>query len=79
MATIQIRDIPEEDYEVMRRRARRAGQSIQAYMRDRVQELASRPTADELTHRITAFHQANPRSRPLDPDEIVGAIEDHRR
>ncbi|MGH8775876.1 MAG: FitA-like ribbon-helix-helix domain-containing protein [Jiangellaceae bacterium] len=44
MATIQIREVPESAYEVIRRRARAAGQSIQAYMRDRVVELASRPT-----------------------------------
>ena len=32
MALIQIRDVPEETYETIRRRARAAGQSIQAYM-----------------------------------------------
>ncbi len=47
MATIQIREVPEEAYEVLRRRARRAGQSIQAYMRERVIELAARPTKEE--------------------------------
>lgn len=34
MATIQIRDIPEEDYESLRRDARAHGQSLQSYMRD---------------------------------------------
>lgn len=47
MATIQIREIPEDAYEVIRRRARAAGKSIQAYMRDQVIELAGHPTADE--------------------------------
>ncbi|GAA1838067.1 antitoxin VapB1 [Pseudonocardia ailaonensis] len=36
MATIQIRDIPDEDYETLSARARAAGQSLQVYMRDLV-------------------------------------------
>ncbi|MEQ3550693.1 antitoxin [Pseudonocardia nematodicida] len=48
MATIQIREIPEDVYEVIRARARAAGRSIQSYMRDVVIEAAARPTADEI-------------------------------
>jgi antitoxin FitA len=40
MATIQIRDIPDDVYEGIRERARAAGQSLQAYMRERVVEMA---------------------------------------
>ncbi|HET9842684.1 MAG TPA: hypothetical protein VFQ01_11825 [Nocardioides sp.] len=47
MATIQIRDLPEDAYEEIRRRARRAGRSIQSYMRLQVIELAAHPSADE--------------------------------
>jgi plasmid stability protein len=47
MATIQVRELPEESYEVLRRRARRAGQSIQLYMRDQLIALAARPTKEE--------------------------------
>jgi len=47
MATIQIRELPEDAYEIIRRRARAAGQSIQSYMRDQVIELASRRTKEE--------------------------------
>ncbi|MPY97927.1 MAG: antitoxin [Actinophytocola sp.] len=47
MATIQVRDLPEEAYETIRRRARAAGQSIQAYMRDQIVDLASQPTKEE--------------------------------
>jgi antitoxin FitA len=47
MATIQIRELPEDVYETIRRRARAAGQSIQAYMRDQVIELAGRRTKAE--------------------------------
>ncbi|KAA1251473.1 antitoxin [Mycobacterium simiae] len=47
MATIQIREVPEDAYEVIRKRARVAGRSIQSYMRDWVIDFASRPTAAE--------------------------------
>ncbi|GAC1602349.1 MAG: hypothetical protein NVS3B21_30480 [Acidimicrobiales bacterium] len=47
MATVQIREVPEESYEVLRRRARRAGQSLQAYMRDQLVVMASQPTKEE--------------------------------
>lgn len=54
MATIQIRDVPEPSYEVLRRRARQAGQSMQAYMRDEIVALAARPTKDEAVKMIEA-------------------------
>lgn len=48
MATIQIREIPEDAYEVIRKRARAAGRSIQSYMRDWVIDFASHPTTEEV-------------------------------
>lgn len=47
MATIQIREIPEDAYEVIRKRARAAGQSIQSYMREHVVDFAEHPTSEE--------------------------------
>jgi antitoxin FitA len=47
MATIQIREIPEDSYEVIRKRARLAGRSIQSYMRDLVVEFTARQTVEE--------------------------------
>lgn len=52
MATIQIREIPDDAYEVIRRRARRDGRSIQSYMRDRVVEFARNPTAAEAVEAL---------------------------
>ena len=52
MSTIQIRDIPEDAYEVIRKRARASGRSIQSYMRDAVVELASTPTTEEILARM---------------------------
>ena len=47
MATIQIRDVPEDAFETLRRRARSEGRSIQAYMRERIVEMAATPTKAE--------------------------------
>jgi len=47
MATIQIREVPEDAYEVIRKRARADGRSIQSYMRDWVVDFAAHPTARE--------------------------------
>jgi len=46
--TIQIREIPEEAYEVIRKRARAQGRSIQSYMRDWVVDFAGHPTVEEV-------------------------------
>lgn len=48
MATIQIREIPEDAYEVIRKRARADGRSIQSYMRDWVLDFARHPTTGEV-------------------------------
>lgn len=56
MATIQVREIPEDAYEVIRKRARASGRSIQSYMRDVVVELASRPTTEEILALIEEVH-----------------------
>lgn len=54
MATVQIRDIPEDVYETIRKRARAAGQSIQAYMREQVIDLATRRTKEEALAAVEA-------------------------
>lgn len=59
MATIQIREIPDDSYEVIRRRANESGQSIQAYMRRLVIEVTARPTTEEAIASITAAHRAS--------------------
>ena len=44
MATIQIRDIPDDVYETIRHEAQAAGQSLQAYMRRELIEQVRRRT-----------------------------------
>ena len=77
MATIQIRDIPEETYEIVRRRARAAGQSIQAYMKNQVERLARRPDEDELFAAIERF--VGTRGIELDVSALLAGIDDGRR
>ena len=60
MATIQIREVPEESYEVLRRRARRAGQSMQAYLRGEIVAIAARPTKSEAIEMIEATLGTDP-------------------
>lgn len=73
VATIQIRDIPEEAYETIRLRARAAGQSIQAYMRDHVIALASQPTKNEVVAAIRAVLARE--GRPTTMADIVADVE----
>jgi len=78
MATIQIRDIPEPAYEVIRLRARAEGKSIQAYMREQVIRMASNPTKDEA---IAKLRQAARKFGPVwpSPEDIVADIHAERR
>lgn len=78
MATIQVRELPEESYEVLRRRARRAGMSLQAYLRDQLVSLAARPTKQEAIERVervlSNFSEHDP-SR----EELIGDLHAERR
>jgi plasmid stability protein len=78
MATIQVRDIPEPIYEVIRRRARAEGKSIQAYMRERVIDMASKPSKDEAVKKIRAFVEKH---GPVwsNPEDMVRDIHAERR
>ncbi len=70
MALIQIRDVPEDVYESIRRRARRAGQSIQAYMLARTVEIGRRPTPDEVLADLEADLAQRPSLR-VDTDTLL--------
>lgn len=78
MATIQIREIPEDAYETIRRRARAAGQSIQNYMRDQVVDLASRRTKEEAWAVVDSTLAAE-RSSGSTLDQIVRDLAEDRR
>lgn len=78
MATIQIRDIPEDAYEAIRRRAKSHGQSIQAYMREVVIDIAFAPTKAEAIEYLEASLEGADHSH-LTPDVIVEALHADRR
>ncbi|MFD4180355.1 antitoxin [Rhodococcus sp. NPDC058514] len=52
MANIQIRELPEETYEVIRTRARAAGRTIESYLREVLIDFAATPTTDEVLARM---------------------------
>jgi plasmid stability protein len=51
MPSVQIKNVPPEVHETLRRRADEAGQSLQAYLLSTLEEQASRPTIKELFDR----------------------------
>ena len=78
MATIQIRDVPEESYEVLRRRARSEGRSIQSYMHQQVVELAREPTQAERVAAVEAA-LAEHGGTSASAQDIVRAVHEGRR
>jgi plasmid stability protein len=48
MATIQVRDLPDDVAEVFRRRAEAAGRSLQSYMREELIAMAQRRDKAEV-------------------------------
>jgi len=59
VATIQIREIPEDAYEVIRKRARAKGRSIQSYMREVVIDFAYLPTTEEVLVELESVHASS--------------------
>ncbi|WP_345038265.1 FitA-like ribbon-helix-helix domain-containing protein [Streptomyces sannanensis] len=47
MATVQIRNLDDAAYRILRRRAAADGCSLQAYLRALLEDLAARPTGSE--------------------------------
>jgi antitoxin FitA len=78
MALIQIRDVPEETYETIRRRARAAGQSIQAYMRAHLIAFAGQPTPAEVIDELEADLATRP-PLELTTEEILEARDADRK
>jgi len=79
VSTIQIREIPEPAYEVLRRRARARGQSIQAFMRDQVIAMADRPSKEETIASIEAILGRGEGDRSPTPEAIVADLAADRR
>lgn len=52
MPSVQIKNVPPDVHQVLRDRAGRAGQSLQAYLLAQLEEQARKPTIKELFDRI---------------------------
>ena len=78
MATIQVRDVPDEAYEILRQRAQRAGQSLQAFMRGVVIDYAFTSTKQELFQEIEGSLAAGGGIH-VDPGFVREAIDEGRR
>ncbi|MGH8964164.1 MAG: FitA-like ribbon-helix-helix domain-containing protein [Actinomycetes bacterium] len=78
MATIQIRDIPEDVYEGIRERARSAGQSLQAYMRAEVIENQRRRDRTAAMFAELDELMARDRGTGVTTEQIVADIREGR-
>jgi antitoxin FitA len=52
MPSVQIKNVPPDVHEILRDRAGKAGQSLQAYLLAQLEEQASKPTIKELFERV---------------------------
>lgn len=52
MATIQVKNLPDETLRTLKVRAAKSGQSLQEYMRAYLIEVTARPTRQELLERL---------------------------
>lgn len=59
MATIQIRDLPEGTYEILRKRARQQGQSLQTYMREKLITEAASPKPEDIWSTVEQLREQN--------------------
>jgi len=78
MATIQIREIPEDAYEVIRKRARAAGRSIQSYLRDWLIDFAGNPTPEEVLMAMAAARAASQTPGPTHESILADLAADRR-
>ncbi|HEU0089542.1 MAG TPA: hypothetical protein VFQ77_18180 [Pseudonocardiaceae bacterium] len=76
MPAVQIRDVPSDVHEVLRRRARVAGQSLQEYLRSTLIAQARQPTLQEIFDEVE--RDPAPASAPLaTTTALVRAVRDH--
>ena len=52
MPSVQIKNVPPDVHQILRDRAGKAGQSLQAYLLAAMEDKASRPTIKELFERV---------------------------
>lgn len=65
---IQVRNVPDSLHRSLKARAAMAGMSLSDYLLSELQEIAKRPTLDELRERL---HKRSAVSAPLDTARLV--------
>lgn len=76
MATIQIKNVSPEAHAVLRERAAAANQSLQEYLRSRLEEEAAQPTLDEILDRIS--HRSGASLTVTEATDAIRADRDRR-
>jgi hypothetical protein len=78
VATIQIRDIPDDVHATLQQQARQAGQSLQAYMRERI--VGTARTQARWAEAVTEWEAALAANPPsVTREQILGDLDDDRR
>ncbi len=73
MPNVQVRNVSEEVYGVLVRRAQKEGQSLQQYLSDQLSQIACRPTLEEV------FSQIDEQSLGrISSQDVVSALEVER-
>lgn len=75
MATIYLRDVPDDVADALKERAAGEGRSLSAYLGAELAKIAARPTNAEIVARLRARER---REGPSE-DDIVAALEAARR
>ncbi|MEO3874369.1 antitoxin [Nonomuraea sp. B12E4] len=75
MATLYIRDVPEQVAESLKERAAEAGMSLSAYVARELTDIAARPTNTEIVRRL----KARDRSDGPSTADILEAVAEGRR
>jgi plasmid stability protein len=79
MATIQVRNLPDQTVREWKVRAARSGKSLQEYMRGYLVDEASKPTIDEVLDRLsrrTAELAQGGQARDLPLDETLRGVDE---
>jgi plasmid stability protein len=73
MTNVQVRDVPEDVHATLVRRAEKAGQSLQQFLKAQLALIAATPTIDEILDRT----EHRPTGR-LSAKDAIAAIDEER-
>lgn len=76
MATLYIRDVPDDVAQVLKDRATERGESLSVFATRELSKVARRPTNAEIIARLQRTERMSP---PPTIDEIVEAVHEGRR